>query len=421
MSGVCTMPGTGNSNPYAGYTILSTSTSDTFNGGSAHQYVSSFNSGYAADWWHPIVDATEQTGPGAGAHLLQMNLTSSLPNGQGVRFFNPFFIYIPVSAKPAAWSTAQWDTEIARLRQHLMHGCDVPPNAVAGLLYTNYGIVLPANPSLVSQAATKDYVDVHAQQLSSSGVTSNANFFQAPGNLSSKWTSSANLQVITSLNVGDISTAGSGGDLAIFTGGGFSPDQCSQVTMTAAPQANNLFGLDVRMADLSNGYVVLIGPSSSNTQYLFFEYVAGTPTQIGTTTAASPVPAVGDTFQFCAIGTTLTVYRNGVSKKTATRTTFSSGFPGIDINNANPANSVRLGSWIGTSTGINVSQVATSGVYPTVLYSAAGTALPTCNSVLNGVQKTVSDATAPTFLGTYTSGGAVVSPVMCNGSAWITY
>ena len=55
-----------------------------------------------------------------------------------------------------------------------------------------------------------------------------------------------------------------------------------------------------------------------------------------------------------------------------------------------------------------------------LLYSAAGTALPTCNSTTKGAVAMVSDATAPTYHGTYTSGSTVVSPVFCNGSTWLT-
>jgi hypothetical protein len=55
-----------------------------------------------------------------------------------------------------------------------------------------------------------------------------------------------------------------------------------------------------------------------------------------------------------------------------------------------------------------------------VVYSAAATPLPTCNSGLKGTRAAVSDATSPTFLGAYTSGGAVASGVLCNGSGWVT-
>ena len=55
------------------------------------------------------------------------------------------------------------------------------------------------------------------------------------------------------------------------------------------------------------------------------------------------------------------------------------------------------------------------------LYSAAGTPLPTCDTGAKGTTAIVSDATLPTYLGTYASGGTVQSPVMCNGTNWVTY
>lgn len=55
-----------------------------------------------------------------------------------------------------------------------------------------------------------------------------------------------------------------------------------------------------------------------------------------------------------------------------------------------------------------------------IFYSAAGTPLPTCNATLSGSRASVTDATSPTYLGTYTSGGAVHAPVFCNGTAWVT-
>lgn len=58
---------------------------------------------------------------------------------------------------------------------------------------------------------------------------------------------------------------------------------------------------------------------------------------------------------------------------------------------------------------------------PPFYYSVAGTPLPTCNSGLNGVQLAVSDASSPTFLGTYAGSGSTHGPVICNGTAWVTY
>jgi hypothetical protein len=41
-------------------------------------------------------------------------------------------------------------------------------------------------------------------------------------------------------------------------------------------------------------------------------------------------------------------------------------------------------------------------------------------SGIKGRRATVSDATSPTFLGSYASGGSVVAPVFCNGASWVT-
>ena len=54
------------------------------------------------------------------------------------------------------------------------------------------------------------------------------------------------------------------------------------------------------------------------------------------------------------------------------------------------------------------------------IYSAAGTPLPAATTALKGTRAVVSDATTPTFLGAYVSGGAVVAPVLCNGTTWVT-
>lgn len=82
-----------------------------------------------------------------------------------------------------------------------------------------------------------------------------------------------------------------------------------------------------------------------------------------------------------------------------------------------------IGKGSNTTTIGNTSTVATyfygTLVYLT-LYSAAGTALPSCVTALKGAEAMVIDATSPTYHGTYTSGGAVVSPVYCNGSTWLT-
>ena len=62
---------------------------------------------------------------------------------------------------------------------------------------------------------------------------------------------------------------------------------------------------------------------------------------------------------------------------------------------------------------------------PSVVYSAAGTRLPSCTSEIKGQQAIVSDANSPTYMGAYKSGGSITAVVVCsyNGSsyAWLTH
>lgn len=91
-----------------------------------------------------------------------------------------------------------------------------------------------------------------------------------------------------------------------------------------------------------------------------------------------------------------------------------------------------IDSWAGT--GLTAYQIAWiamiplrtdlfSGSYwlPSIVYSAAGTALPTCAASLKGTMAIVSDATTPTYNATYASGGAITVPVLCNGTNWTTH
>ena len=54
-------------------------------------------------------------------------------------------------------------------------------------------------------------------------------------------------------------------------------------------------------------------------------------------------------------------------------------------------------------------------------HTAAGVALPACGGTYRGAMAVVSDATAPTYNGTYVSGGAVTVPVFCDGTNWKTH
>lgn len=72
-------------------------------------------------------------------------------------------------------------------------------------------------------------------------------------------------------------------------------------------------------------------------------------------------------------------------------------------------------------------QIIVAGPVPStaILYSAAGTALPTCAVGTKGLLLTVSDATSPSYMGAYTSGGAITTAAICsyNGTtySWLTH
>lgn len=78
-----------------------------------------------------------------------------------------------------------------------------------------------------------------------------------------------------------------------------------------------------------------------------------------------------------------------------------------------------------TGTTYNLSTYApTANILNPSLYSAAGSPLPACSALLQGNTASVKDATAPTFMGAYVSGGAITATVICsyNGTAysWLT-
>lgn len=178
-----------------------------------------FYSGYYGDWWIPIVAASKVTTGASGARAIQLKLLGPQINGSGTRFWQPFIMYIPVSAIPswiagsitagtftagetvtqavsgatakmlgafvnsmtvntitgtpdttdiwtggtsaatftptaaplASMTQTQWDREIARWRQQLLHAW-VPANAVAGTAYSNSAMPVNTGPLTAASA-----------------------------------------------------------------------------------------------------------------------------------------------------------------------------------------------------------------------------------------------------------------------------
>ena len=106
---------------------------------------------------------------------------------------------------------------------------------------------------------------------------------------------------------------------------------------------------------------------------------------------------------------------------------YSLGEPYLEIDK--PTASLKGYTWNGSSYVLNSyinpdGSIGSMYSTPTKLYSA-GTALPTCNAAMQGSSATVSDATSPTYMGSYTSGGTITAQVICsyNGStySWLTH
>ena len=137
IAGVWTMPGTNTTaNPaqdcYQCFVVDASSASGSvlFDNTGKNYVYPQIMSTYYGDFWHPVVLANKVTYSPGTRTTIYMNLEAYNTVGVGNRFWQPFLIYVPVSAKPSTMTTAQWDAEIARWRQWLLHGV-VPPNMPA--------------------------------------------------------------------------------------------------------------------------------------------------------------------------------------------------------------------------------------------------------------------------------------------------
>ena len=92
--------------------------------------------------------------------------------------------------------------------------------------------------------------------------------------------------------------------------------------------------------------------------------------------------------------------------------------PDTSISSSNVVTSIAGQTGV-FSCGTNINCVGNTISMNVTIYSAAGTAVPTCNTAAEGLRVSVSDTTSPTYHSTYTSGGTVHGPLYCNGTNWI--
>jgi hypothetical protein len=143
-------------------------------------------------------------------------------------------------------------------------------------------------------------------------------------------------------NSGDFSTDWS---TAYWNASTFANDQFAQVVVVSMAPANSGWGAVVRhdTAGHSNYYAFL---QILTTAYLF-RYDNGSTTQLATVSTASI--NIGDILRLEVSDNTLTAKINGVTKLTATDTTYPSGNPGLTIYPGTPSSPPRasLDNWSG--------------------------------------------------------------------------
>lgn len=157
-------------------------------------------------------------------------------------------------------------------------------------------------------------------------ATASDNFQRANGALGANWTDwfwvgSVGCVIASDRAAGSSEANTTSGDF--WSAGSFGGDQYSRVTVAAVPAAGEWVGVTARQSGEGVGY---LGIWFEGTYYLFNEN--GTPSPPLLTSASGSLSAA-DTIMVKAVGTTVSLYRNGAQVLTATDSTYASGAPGI--------------------------------------------------------------------------------------------
>lgn len=138
----------------------------------------------------------------------------------------------------------------------------------------------------------------------------------------------------------------------LWTADAFSADQYAQTTVANNPGAG---GQHYALIFLRSPNVTFAGPPDGYAFWCDGVSDAGIGLVSGGTfstlaSLSSLTYASGDTFKFEAIGTNLTAYKNGVGVMSATDSTYTGGYPGLDIYDTS-FGTVRLGSFLADNAG----------------------------------------------------------------------
>ena len=144
-----------------------------------------------------------------------------------------------------------------------------------------------------------------------------------------------------SVSSGTVSITSSTESIAFYNASTFPTQQCSQVNLVRIPShITGSIGVGVRIAASGNaGYYGQATDTYTTLQYLS---AASAYTNIGSNGSA---PSINDLLKVCVVGSTVTLYRNGVMVTSGTDTHLSSGNPGLYGYSAVGKES----SWIGST------------------------------------------------------------------------
>lgn len=187
--------------------------------------------------------------------------------------------------------------------------------------------------------------------LGGGATTFTDTFTRAAANpLSGSWgslggvSSTGNLQIISSGNVGSSSTATNSMEYSTQQGS-WSNDQFSQVVISTVSNSGRLAGAAVRLA--TGAYTGYFGYYQNGFNCRIEKRVAATQTVLFTSAGSPCAPlTLPATLKITAQGTTITLFINGTSIGSVTDASVTSGAPGIYINSTSNSDSI-VTSWTG--------------------------------------------------------------------------
>jgi hypothetical protein len=208
------------------------------------------------------------------------------------------------------------------------------------------------------------------------------------------------------------------------------PDQFSIVTVGSVT-TSAVVGAIVRAAPgtATANWYSYSGSTSGTGLYpkrVINKVTAGVSSTLATTAGNTGV-GPGDVLELDVIGSNLYAYYNGVLDLTTTDSTFTSGFPGMEI--VNGAGAATATAWSGGSfpskNGISSifnapnfwlqTQTFNSGI---LLPPVAFAGLPGCASAFEGTERAIADSTTAVWGATITGSGANHVLGYCDGTNW---